>query len=125
MMLRDFKSFLTKNNTFALALGVIIGAAVGNVVSAINADLLMPIISLVLPSGDWRSAEIAIGRSMIHYGHLLGTLIDFAVVALVVYLFTKWLIKPSPGSPTRTCPECLETIPAAAKRCRACSSLSL
>lgn len=121
-MWHEFKSFLTKSNTFALALGVIIGAAVSNVVSAINADLLMPIISVVLPSGDWRNAETTIGRSMIRYGHLLGTIVDFAIVAFVVFLFARWLIKPSASEPTKKCPECLETIPAAARKCRACTS---
>lgn len=121
-MLKDFKTFLTKNNTFALALGVIIGAAVGNVVAAINADLLMPLISPILPSGDWRNAEFAIGKSVVKYGHLMGAVLDFAVIALVVYLFTKWLIKPAPNAPTKTCGECMETIPASAKRCRACTS---
>jgi len=122
-MWKDFKSFLTKSNTFALALGVIIGAAVGNVVSAFNADLLMPIISVVLPSGDWRNAETTFGKSVIHYGHLFGTLVDFSVIALVVFLFTRWLLKPEPGAPMKTCPECLEAIPAAARKCRACASV--
>jgi len=56
-MLRDFKAFLTKSNALALAIGVVIGAATGKVVSGIVDDLLMPVIGLVLPSGDWREAS--------------------------------------------------------------------
>lgn len=95
-MLRDFHSFVTKSNAMALAIGVIIGGAVGNVVSAINADVLMPIIGLILPAGDWRTAQISIGKSAILYGHLLGAMLDFLVIALVVFALARWLLKSEP-----------------------------
>ena len=134
-MFQDFKAFLTKSNALALAVGVIIGAATGKVVSGIVDDLLMPVIGLVLPAGDWRDAKLVLrtyvdakgkaAESAIAYGHLLGTVIDFVLIAFVVFLVTRSLIKPaSPGPPTRSCPECLENIPAEAKRCRACGSTS-
>lgn len=132
-MFKDFKAFLTKTNALALAVGVVIGAATGKVVSGIVDDLLMPIVGLVLPSGDWREAKLVlrsvtdakgkITDSAISYGHLLGTLIDFVCIAFIVYLVTKALIKPPPpGPPVRNCPECLESIPAEARKCKACGS---
>jgi large conductance mechanosensitive channel len=134
-MFKDFKAFLTKSNALALAVGVIIGAATGKVVSGVVDDLLMPVIGLVLPSGDWREAKLVLRtvvdtkgkatESAIAYGHLMGTVIDFVLIALVVFLVTKALIKPAPpGPPTRSCPECLENIPLEAKKCRACGSSS-
>jgi large conductance mechanosensitive channel len=129
-MIAEFRGFLTKTNALALAVGVIIGAAVGNVVSALAADVLMPIISLFLPGGDWRQAKYVIhatktSESAILYGHFLGTLIDFVVIAFVVFLIVKALVKPvaaPPAQPMKACPECLEMIPAAARRCRACTA---
>lgn len=132
-MLQEFKDFLTKTNAMALAIAVIIGAAIGKVVSGFVDDLLMPVIGLVLPSGDWREAKIVlktvtdakgkVTESAITYGHLIGTIIDFAFIALVVFLITKALIKPPPpGPPTKNCPECLESISAEARKCKACGS---
>ena len=60
-MIAEFRGFLTKTNALALAVGVIIGAAVGKVVASLTDDILMPIISLALPGGDWRKAKIVLG----------------------------------------------------------------
>jgi len=118
---KEFREFLLKQNAFALAIGVIIGAAIGKVVSGIVEDVLMPVIGLVLPGGEWRSAQITLsGQNAIKYGDLVGRVIDFFVIALVVFLLAKaFLEKPAP---TRSCPQCLETIPAGARKCRACAS---
>ena len=125
-MIAEFRGFLTKTNALALAVGVIIGAAVGNVVSALAADILMPIIGLFLPGGNWRDAKIPLDETnALLYGHFLGTIIDFVVIAFVVYLIVRALIKPVPeaaAEPMKKCPECLEMIPAAARRCRACTA---
>jgi len=132
-MLQEFRDFLTKTNAMALAVGVIIGAATGKVVSGVVDDVLMPVISLALPSGDWRQAKVILNtvtdakgkvtESAITYGHLLGTIIDFIFIALVVFLIVRALIKPPPpGPPTKSCPECLESIAAEARKCKACGS---
>jgi large conductance mechanosensitive channel len=135
-MLAEFKGFLTKTNALALAVGVIIGAAVGKVVSALAADILMPPVGLFLPAGDWREAKIVlktgvdasgkITESAILYGHFIGTLVDFLVVSLVLFFIVKALVKPvaAPApEPMTKCHECLEMIPAAARRCRACTAV--
>ena len=123
-MIRQFKEFLTKTNAMALAIGVIIGAATGKVVSALVADILMPIISMVMPEGtDWLTATIPLFRGKaIAYGDFLGTVIDFLLISYVVFLIAKALIKEAPAAPTRTCPYCLEACPEAATKCRACAS---
>jgi large conductance mechanosensitive channel len=125
-MAGEFKAFLVKNNVLALAVGVVIGGAVGKVVSGIVDDVIMPIVGVVLPGGDWRSAQLVLaGQNAIKYGDLLGRLLDFIIVAAVVFIILKAFIKeakPPPAPPTKTCPQCLETIPEAAKKCRACAS---
>ena len=105
-MVGEFKSFLTKSNALALAIGVIIGAAIGNVVSALSADILMPIIGLVLPGGDWREAKVVLSTTIkdgkpvenaILYGHFLGTALDFILIAFVVFLIAKAFLKELPA----------------------------
>ena len=124
-MLGEFVEFLRKTNALALAVAVIIGAAIGKVVSGIVDDLIMPIIGVILPGGDWRSAELQLGGgNAIKYGDLLGRFVDFVIVAFVVFLITKAVIKPSAApAKTKTCSECLETVPLEARRCRACTSV--
>ena len=125
-MVAEFKSFLVKNNVLALAVGVVIGAAVGKVVSGIVDDIIMPIVGVLMPGGEWRSAELVLaGKNAIKYGDLLGRVIDFTIVAAVVFFILKAFIreqKPAPAAPTKPCPQCMETIPEAAKKCRACAS---
>jgi large conductance mechanosensitive channel len=109
---------------------VIIGAAVGKVVGSLVEDVLMPIIGLAVPSGSWRDLKIVLKSNpdgtvanAITVGKFVGTLIDFMIIAAAVFLITKMLLRPKPApSTTRPCPECLENIPLAATRCRACGS---
>jgi large conductance mechanosensitive channel len=126
-MAAEFREFLLKQNVVALAIGVVIGGALGKVVSGIVDDVIMPIVGVILPGGDWRQATIALsGDNAIKYGDLLGRIVDFVIVAAVVFFITKALLekaKEPPAAPTtKACPECLETIPVAARRCRACAS---
>jgi large conductance mechanosensitive channel len=124
-MVKEFSDFLVKHNVLALAVGVVIGAAVGKVVSGIVDDVIMPIVGVVMPGGEWRSAELVLsGKNAIKYGDLIGRLIDFGIVAAVVFFILKAFIRESRPTPpaTKACPQCLETIPEAAKKCRACAS---
>src|SRR5262245_34493344 len=131
-MYREFREFLLKQNALALAVGVITGAALGRVVTSVVSDLLMPLISLGLPSGDWRSAKVVLSRTIgpdgkeainsFNYGAFAGTVVDFVIVSFVVFLIVRQFLKPTPAAPTKACPFCLETVAAEAKRCRACTS---
>ena len=130
--MKGFIDFLKQTNALALAIGVIIGGAVGKVVSSLVADVLMPVISLGMPAGDWREARIALTHrpdgaidKALGIGSFAGTVIDFVIIAFVVYMITRSLLKPAPAPPapaTKQCKECLENIPAAAKKCRHCTS---
>ncbi len=126
---KDFREFLLKQNALALAVGVVIGAAVGKVVSAIVDDIIMPIIGVLIPGGEWRTWELplthdAAGKvtNAIKYGDLLGRVVDFVIVAIVVFFVTKALLKAPPPAPTKTCPRCTELLPVAATRCKYCTS---
>jgi len=131
-MIKEFRAFLTKTNALALAVGVIIGAAVGKVVTELASGILMPVIGLLLPAGNYRQARYVLGtatdaagkttENAILYGQFIGAVVDFLVIALVVFLIVRALVKPAPEPPMKTCPECLEKVPAAARRCRACTS---
>ncbi len=132
-MVGEFKKFLVETNALALAVAVIIGGAVGKVVSSLVNDILMPIIGLGIPGGAWREASIVLTRkldgtvgSAITYGAFLGAVVDFVIIAAAVYLMTKALIKPVPAPPapaSKQCPECAETILKEAKRCKYCCQI--
>ena len=129
-MLGNFRRFLTQSNALALAVGVIIGAATGKLVSALADDVLMPIVGTMLPGGGWREAKFVLERSVgpdgkvvenaILYGHLFGAILDFLIIAWVVYLMTKAFLNPAPAPATKVCPQCIETVPVEARRCKAC-----
>jgi large conductance mechanosensitive channel len=134
-VIKGFKEFLLKNNVLALAVAVIVGGAVGKVVSSLAADILMPLISMVLPSGEWRAAKLIISKTVgadgkevvnaITYGTFFGNLVDFIIIAFVVYMMTKALIKEAPApppAPTKTCPRCKETVAPDASKCKFCTS---
>ena len=131
-MLGDFKKFLLQTNALALAVGVVIGAAIGKVVSSLVADILMPVIGLMIPGGAWRDQKIVLTTNpdgtvgnAITYGSFLGSVIDFVIVAFVIFMITKAFLKPAPPpavSATKECPECMEIIPKGARKCRQCCS---
>ena len=131
-MLEDFKKFLLQTNALALAVGVIIGGAVGKVVSSLVEDLLMPVIGMAIPGGTWRDIQIALqtgadGKvtNALKVGSFAGHIVDFVIVAFVIFMITKSLLKPAPAVPapaTKDCGQCGETILAGAKKCKFCAS---
>jgi large conductance mechanosensitive channel len=132
-MVKEFKEFLLKQNALALAIGVIIGAAIGKIVSSIVEDAINPIIGLLLPGGDWRNAKIVLSHGMdaagkpteaaISYGHLVGSVVDFVIIAAVIYMIAKsFILRPGEAKlTTKECPQCKELIALAATRCKACT----
>ena len=89
----EIMAFLSKYGVIGLAIAVIIGGAAGSLVSALVSDILMPIITFFIPGGAWREATLAIGPVILSVGHFIGVLIDFLVIALVVFLVMKQIEK--------------------------------
>lgn len=107
-MLTEFKAFLTKSNALALAIGVIIGAALGNVVKSLVDDILMPPIGLVLGGVDFSRLKIVLKEAVngdaatevaIRWGSFLQVTITFVIVAFVVYVIGKALIREPKAAP--------------------------
>ena len=98
-MMEQFKKFLVDTNAFALAIGVVIGGAVSKLVTALVADIMMPLISIVLPGGAWREFKIPLGSSgnALLIGDVLGTTVDFLIIAYVVYAVVGKLFKIAPA----------------------------
>ncbi len=118
----EFREFLLKSNMFSLAMGVVIGAAVGKVVSAIVEDLIMPVVGVLTPEGNWRTFKVGFWRFNWTLGHFIGTFVDFVIVAGVVFLITKAFVKQAPPPQTKTCPACKEAIHPDATKCKYCTS---
>lgn len=124
----DFKTFIMKGNVVDLAIAVVIGGAFGKIVTAFVSGIVMPLLSYVLPKGDWQAW--ALGKFEI--GKVVGAAVDFIIIALVIFLvLVKGLSalsslkkkEETPEEPTtKECPYCLEQIPLAAKKCKHCTS---
>ncbi len=122
-MWRDFRNFLMKENFVALALAVVLGAAVNKVVQAIVDDFIMPIVGAVTPSGDWQKATWNVGFLKFGVGDFLSVLINFIIIALVVWRIAKMFEKPKPPEVAkRSCQFCKMEIDPAATRCPHCTS---
>jgi large conductance mechanosensitive channel len=133
---QDFKTFAFKGNVVDLAVGVVIGAAFGKIVSALVADFIMPIVALLMPAGDWRENGFVLrhgatpkGDVILKYGDFLGAVLDFFIIAFVLFLIVSKAVKAAegkikgPAGPgPKECPFCLEMVPAAAKRCKFCTA---
>ena len=133
-MWTEFKAFLLKTNALALAIAFILGVALAAVVTSLVTDIIMPPIGLALGGVDFQNMFIDLsgkhpatlaaakeaGLATINYGVFLQTVITFIVVAFVVFLIARALIKPD-GS-TKDCPRCAMPIPLAATRCPMCTS---
>jgi large conductance mechanosensitive channel len=89
----QLKKFLVETNAMSLALGVVIGGAVSKLVGTLVSGLIMPIVTLALPSGDWRAWAINIGSQKIAFGEILGATVDFAIISLVVFFMASKLFK--------------------------------
>ena len=109
----------------ALAIAVVLGAAMGKLVTALVNDFIMPIVAAVVPSGDWRAYTLDIGRVRFLVGDFIGALIDFIMIAFVIWRISKAFMKPAPAGEkpaTRECPYCRSAIDARATRCAHCTA---
>jgi large conductance mechanosensitive channel len=91
--MQQFMDFLNKYGVIGLAVAFVMGAAVTKLVSALVADLIMPIIGALIPGGDWRTATLTIGNIKFMVGDFLGALIDFIIIALVIFMIVKAIVK--------------------------------
>ena len=125
-LLQDFKAFALKGNVVDLAVAVVIGGAFGKIVSALVADIIMPLVNAVQRNGEWRNWTV----TALHFkvGDFLGAVVDFLLIALVLFIIVTRIVQrvykhEAPPVTTKACPECLEQIPLAARRCRACTAV--
>lgn len=129
-MLKEFKAFLLRGNVVDLAVAVVIGAAFGAVVSSFVANLLTPLIA-VPGRTDFSDLKFQVGGGVFAYGRFLNDLVAFVLVAAAVFFFVvkpvnalmaRHKTEPDVESKTKHCPECLSSIPAAARRCAFCTA---
>jgi large conductance mechanosensitive channel len=140
-MWKEFKKFIARGNVVDLAIGVVIGAAFGDVVNSFVNDILMPPIGLLLGNADFTNLFItlsggpyatlekaqAAGAATINYGVFINTVIDFLIIAVVIFLLIRQINrlrrpKPAADPTTKACPYCLSVIPIKASRCPQCTS---
>jgi large conductance mechanosensitive channel len=91
--MQEFMDFLNKYGVIGLAIAFVMGAAVTKLVAALVADLIMPIVGALIPGGDWKTATLDIGNIKFMVGDFVGALIDFIIIALVIFLIVKSIIK--------------------------------
>jgi large conductance mechanosensitive channel len=136
-MLKDFKAFIARGNVVDLAVGVIIGASFGKITSSLVGDVIMPPIGLALGKVDFSNLFIdlsgkshptlatakADGAPTINYGVFVNAVIDFLIVAFVIFVLVQLAQKlaQKPAS-TKDCPRCIQAIPLKATRCPHCTS---
>jgi large conductance mechanosensitive channel len=91
--IREFNDFLTKYGVIGLAVAFVMGLAITKLVTALVTDLIMPIIGALIPGGDWRAATLNIGPVKFMVGDFAGALLDFIIIALVIFMIVKSVIK--------------------------------
>ena len=140
-MFKEFKEFAMKGNVVEMAIGIIIGAAFGNVVSSLVGDVMMPPIGKLMGNIDFSNLFVSLngqaydslkaakdaGAPTINYGMFVNSVIDFVIVALVIFLLVKQMNRlkkeaPAAAPTTKECPFCLSQIPLKATRCVGCTS---
>ena len=92
-MLKEFMEFLKKYGVIGLAIAVVIGGKVNEFISATVSDILMPIVGMFLPQGEWKTWTLEVGPLKLGLGHWIGSSIDFLIVAFVVFLFAKLVLR--------------------------------
>ena len=140
-MLKEFKEFAMRKNVLDMAIGIIIGGAFGKIISSLVGDVLMPPIGRLMGNLDFSNLFFALngqaydslkaakdaGAPTINYGLFLNTVIDFVIVAFVIFLLVKQMNRlkkeaPAASPSTKECPYCLSQIPLKATRCVGCTS---
>lgn len=135
-MWSEFKEFLLKANVLSLALAFIVGVALAAVVNSLVTDIIMPPVGMLLGGVDFQNMFIDLsgkhyatlaaakeaGAATINYGIFINSIITFIIVAFVVFMIARSMMKQPAAAPTKTCPQCQQAVPAAATRCMFCTS---
>lgn len=140
-MLQEFKKFAMRGNVVDMAVGIVIGAAFGKIVSSFVNDVLMPPLGKLMGGVDFSNLFINLGdtayptlaaakeagAATINYGVFVNTVLDFVIVAFAIFIVIKAMNRlkaeePPKAPNTKTCPQCVSDIPIAAKRCKFCTS---
>lgn len=142
-MLKEFKEFAMRGNVMDMAIGIVLGVAFGAIVTSMVNDVLMPPIGLLMGGADFSDLFINLGDGtyatlaeaqeagapVVAYGAFLNRVIDFLIVAFVIFLVVKQMNRlqrkeegPAPEPTEKTCPHCATAIPVAATKCPHCTS---
>jgi large conductance mechanosensitive channel len=140
-MLKEFKEFAMKGNVLDMAVGIIIGAAFGKIITSFVSDVLMPPLGKLLGNMDFSELYINLsdqqyaslaeakeaGAATINYGIFFNTIIDFVIVAFAIFLLIRQVNKakrqpPPPPPNSKDCPFCVSSIPIKATRCPSCTA---
>jgi large conductance mechanosensitive channel len=130
-MLDGFKKFILRGNVVDMAVGVVIGAAFGGVITALTKDLLTPLIAAIVGKPDFSAIHFTIRGTPFPVGDFVNAIVSFLLIASVIYFFVVLPVntlvarmkrgeKP-PDPTTKKCPECLSEIPIEARRCAHCT----
>jgi len=92
-LIQEFMDFLMKYQVIGLAVAFIIGAAATKMVTACVTDIVMPLIAVLIPGGDWRASVLQLGPVKLLVGDFIGAIIDFVIIALVVFIVVKYMMK--------------------------------
>ena len=143
-VLKEFKEFAMRGNVLDMAIGIILGTAFGKIISSLVSDVMMPPIGLLLGRMDFSNLYLNLtrntyaslqeakkaGAATINYGTFINTMIDFLIVAFVIFLLVRAINRmkraeassPAPAPAAKECPFCLSSIPLKAVRCAHCTS---
>ncbi|MBV9503499.1 MAG: large conductance mechanosensitive channel protein MscL [Acidobacteriia bacterium] len=130
-MLKGFREFVFRGNVVDLAVAVVIGAAFGAIVTALVKDLITPLIAAIFGKPDFSAITFTINNSKFLIGDLINSVVSFFLIAVAIYFLivvpmnaiqSRFAKPAAPAAPTtKECPECLSTIPLAARRCAHCT----
>ena len=129
-MLKEFKEFAMRGNVVDLAIAVVLGGAFGKIIASLVNDILMPLIGFVLGGISFTDLSVQVGEAVVAYGKFIQAIVDFLIVAFVIFLIVRAMNRmkkqepaPAPAEPTtKECPHCFTMISMKATRCPNCTS---